>query len=1442
MQGSVQPTFHKAILQESKTSNGSNIDTLIAQSPDNLLPSSPEIKRQFEGNIYNGYNPSDNTLAISNEGWMVSVVNSSVSFYNEDGSNTLNSEDLNTFYSYLNFPDYFFNPRVLFDPVGGKFILITLHGKTPETSRIIISFSFSQNPADGWWTYTFDDIAGSTGTWMNDLQTGVSAEDLFVAGNLYETSGALSNSIILQLDKEQGFEGQNLSYSYWGNVVNETGQAVGSITPVSHGLEEGYGPGIYLLASKADGGSDLLLFEIDNDNGNSPLLFRYTIQVSPYSPGNNGTQPGTSKLLNVGDCRIQSAFFADGLIHYVHHDRFIDGSNGIRYGKLDPVSQNNAAQLFGQSGNTYAFPAIAPFFNGIGNFNTVLMGFCRTSSSVFPQFNVVTIAEDFSSSALVSVKTGATSITTPAGSIVPWGHYSGISRRHNSLIPSVWVLGSYGKSNQYGNWVAEVAPLGSGPNLPCEEAEELFCGTTQINTTSGNSQTLPECGISLNTAPGRWFRIVGYGGNMTLSTCSAQTNFNTKIGVFSGACYNLTCITAADDAGCTMHPTNASVTFYAVDGEEYFIYVTGSGTASGTFEISVQCDDLAGTCSGNQVFTNCSGTLSDGSDNNPYSNNLNCSWTISPTAATSVTLTFTAFETEENFDYISVYDGTSENDLLLGSYSGSSLPGALTANSGSMYIVFESDGSATSSGWNADYICTALQAPVADFAANPVSGTAPFTVNFNNLSTNPPASYLWDFGDNSTSTVANPSHTYSFPGTYTVKLTAANIAGNNTKIRTDFIIVIPNAQAPVAAYNTSAVCGQSTLTVNFQDQSTNSPNSWFWEFGDGQTSSQQNPIYTYPEPGIYSVKLTAGNIAGSDIEIKTSLITVLAPMSVTAINGNNGCIGTPVTLQASGANSYTWSGTGINNSTENPVMVNPVSPGNYTYTVIGTSNSCVSSPVSITINFFTPPVITLNTSSVNACFGQTIQLSASGASSYVWSGAGLSGLTGSVITASAAIPGTYTYTLTGTSNGCASVPAAVTVSFAPIPLVSVGISTGTSCLGTPTTLTASGAATYQWSGIGLLQTTGAQVNANPALPGSYAYQVIGTLDGCLSPPQTVSLQFNSVPLISLTPTFYELCAGQSLLLTATGANTYTWEGPGLNGVTFGSVTVSPPVGETVFTVRGTVNGCQSAPQSALITVTAVPMTVVTGNENPVCLGDTIWLTAGGAMQYQWSGPNLLSSTGTLVAAVPSQPGISNYQVTGVSGSCIGQTINVPATVLNNPLSVTVSESGCPGPNLMYTATVINGTTINNITWYVNGIPVWAGPSYTLLNAANGDQLYCTAAPLNAPLCTQPAVAASDIITVECITVSTHEVQVIGTMSIVPNPNNGLFELQITALEPKRMQIQIFNTIGQLIFRQPIEIAAGSGQYPMDMSTLPAGIYWMVAASDNQQQIMRLIKD
>jgi PKD repeat protein len=72
-------------------------------------------------------------------------------------------------------------------------------------------------------------------------------------------------------------------------------------------------------------------------------------------------------------------------------------------------------------------------------------------------------------------------------------------------------------------------------------------------------------------------------------------------------------------------------------------------------------------------------------------------------------------------------------------------------------------------------------APVADFSASPTAGGLPLAVNFADLSSNTPTSWLWDFGDSTTSTSQNPSHTYTSSGTYTVALTVTNAAGNNTK-------------------------------------------------------------------------------------------------------------------------------------------------------------------------------------------------------------------------------------------------------------------------------------------------------------------------------------------------------------------------------------------------------------------------------------------------------------------------------------------------------------------------------------------------------------------------------------------------------------------------------------------------------------------------------------
>ncbi|MEW5924429.1 MAG: PKD domain-containing protein, partial [Candidatus Zixiibacteriota bacterium] len=163
-------------------------------------------------------------------------------------------------------------------------------------------------------------------------------------------------------------------------------------------------------------------------------------------------------------------------------------------------------------------------------------------------------------------------------------------------------------------------------------------------------------------------------------------------------------------------------------------------------------------------------------------------------------------------------------------------------------------------------------APTADFSGTPTSGIEPLTVNFTNLSTGA-ASYSWAFGDGGTSTAQNPSHSYN-AGTYTVTLTATNACGSDVETKTDYITVSP-CVAPTAAFVGSPTSGYAPLTVNFTDLSTNAT-GWSWTFGDGGTSTAQNPSYTYTAEGIYTVTLTVTNSCGSDVATMPDYITVMA--------------------------------------------------------------------------------------------------------------------------------------------------------------------------------------------------------------------------------------------------------------------------------------------------------------------------------------------------------------------------------------------------------------------------------------------------------------------------------------------------------------------------------------------------------------------------------------
>jgi len=168
--------------------------------------------------------------------------------------------------------------------------------------------------------------------------------------------------------------------------------------------------------------------------------------------------------------------------------------------------------------------------------------------------------------------------------------------------------------------------------------------------------------------------------------------------------------------------------------------------------------------------------------------------------------------------------------------------------------------------------------PAADFHTSTRYGPGPFTVSFSDNSLGAaPMTYLWDFGDGTTSTRQNPAHTYAADGEYTVSLTVTNEYGTNTKTIPAYIGV---GLPPVAEFTASPDSGEIPLTVTFTDTSKNHPDTWNWGFGDGTISTEQNPIHTYTAPGSYRVTLSVANHFGSDRSSGSGLISAISPVPV----------------------------------------------------------------------------------------------------------------------------------------------------------------------------------------------------------------------------------------------------------------------------------------------------------------------------------------------------------------------------------------------------------------------------------------------------------------------------------------------------------------------------------------------------------------------------------
>lgn len=167
-------------------------------------------------------------------------------------------------------------------------------------------------------------------------------------------------------------------------------------------------------------------------------------------------------------------------------------------------------------------------------------------------------------------------------------------------------------------------------------------------------------------------------------------------------------------------------------------------------------------------------------------------------------------------------------------------------------------------------------APVADFISDKVSGYAPLEVQFTDRSINDPIAWEWVFGDGTTSLEQNPTHTFLESRDFQVQLNVTNSQGTSSVIK-----IISVGTELVADFRFDKTNGDTPLLVKFEDKSSGGPIKWLWDFGDEQTSTEQNPQHLYQAPNLngYLVTLTVQNEVSSASKSATDRIRVMEGIS-----------------------------------------------------------------------------------------------------------------------------------------------------------------------------------------------------------------------------------------------------------------------------------------------------------------------------------------------------------------------------------------------------------------------------------------------------------------------------------------------------------------------------------------------------------------------------------
>jgi gliding motility-associated-like protein len=437
-------------------------------------------------------------------------------------------------------------------------------------------------------------------------------------------------------------------------------------------------------------------------------------------------------------------------------------------------------------------------------------------------------------------------------------------------------------------------------------------------------------------------------------------------------------------------------------------------------------------------------------------------------------------------------------------------------------------------------------------------------------------------------------------------------------VQTQTVSITEPPAISTATASANASCGASNGSATVTASGGTGTLGYSWSPG-GQTTSTATALAA----GTYTCTITDASACSETVSVVVN--NTGGPVAVAAANGPL-CSGSTINLTSSGGVSYSWSGpNSFSSANQNPSITNATTAAAGTYTVTVTDAGGCTNTATVTIAVNASPSATATATSNSVCAGGTINLNSNGGGTYSWSGPNSFSSAvqnPSIANSTTAASGTYTVTV---SSGTCTAAATISVTVNAIPVV-VASSNGPVCSGGSANFTASGGGTYAWTGPAGFTSS----SQNPTVvitgtvnAGTYSVVVTGA-NGCTN-SASVSLAVGSNSSSSVNTSF---CQGGSYILPdgniATSGGTYT---------------------DTLSSFAG----CDSIITTNLVMSPTPNVGVAVTSNDTITLGQSVTLTASGALTYVWDN----ASTASTIIYTPSATGDYTRCVYGTSSAgCI----------------------------------------------------------------------------------------------------------------------------------------------------------------------------------------------